>query len=141
MLIKNDTQLKRVMQQAAKQALSESQQKLSECIKEFINLYYSEYSPEQYIRTYQFMESLTKTEVVVRGNLISCTIYLDKNLNYKHATGAEVLGIINAGYHGMYGDKYKGTPVWSKTIEQIDRTNLFFNTFRQALISYGFDVK
>ena len=64
MLIKNDTQLKRVMQQAAKQALSEVEEQIKVCIDNYVRQYYTEYTPHQYKRTYQFLRSITKTEVI-----------------------------------------------------------------------------
>ena len=49
MLIKNDTQLKRVMQQAAKQALSEVEEQIKICIENYVRQYYTEYTPHRCI--------------------------------------------------------------------------------------------
>lgn len=137
MLIKNDAQLKRAMQQAAKQALSEVEEQLKVCIDNYVRQYYTEYTPHQYKRTYQFLRSITKTEVSVRGNTISCDIHINTNLNYSDPA-TEVIDIINQGYHG---NKYvKGIPVWQTAMDRINSTNMFVNGFKEALIRQGFTV-
>lgn len=137
MLIKNDTQLKRVMQQAAKQALSEVEEQIKVCIDNYVRQYYTEYTPHQYKRTYQFLRSITKTEVVVRGNTISCDIHIDMNLHYSEPA-SEVIDIINQGYHG--NKSINGTPVWQTAMDRVNTTNMFVNGFREALIKQGFTV-
>ena len=137
MLIKYDAQLKRAMQQTAKQAMSEVEEQLKVCIDNYVRQYYTEYTPRQYKRTYQFLRSITKTEVSVRGNTISCDIHINTNLNYSDPA-TEVIDIINQGYHG--NKHIKGTPVWQTARDRIDSTNMFVNGFKEALIRQGFTV-
>lgn len=138
MLIKNETELRRVMQQAAKQAVEKAQEDIRACIDMFVKQYYAEYNPKIYKRTYQFLDSITKTNVKVRGTTITCEVYINTALNYNDNTET-VLDIINAGYHG--NTSIPGTAPWQSGVEMVERMNIFFNSFKQSLIAQGFDVK
>lgn len=137
MLIKNDTELNKALQQVASKALAETQEKIRQCIDNFVRQYYAEYTPRVYERTYQFLESITKTNVSIKGNTITCEVYINEGLHYEDNT-MEVLDIINQGYHG--NKRIKGTPVWKDSEAMIEQMNLFYGSFKEALVKQGFTV-
>lgn len=144
MIIKNMTDLNKALKQIAEQTLLEAQEEVHRCIENFVKQYYSEYSPTVYQRTYQFMESITKTSIKTRGSTIICEVYIDTNLDYKSATGHEVVEMINSGYHAMKkmgsARDIPGTKVWDDCIEFIEKYNIFIDTFKQSLVKQGLDV-
>lgn len=100
--IKNSKQLAdRVLDAYVSSALKATQQIIYETIQESITEFYSEYSPEFYSRTYKFLNSLVKTDVVRSGNSIQCVVKINEDyLNYSYpnqdfspslsATGSDV---------------------------------------------------
>lgn len=85
--IKNKKQLAdAILEKYVASALKKTQQEIYDCIQESINEYYSEYpNPYLYDRTYKFLNSLVKTDIVRVGNSISCEVKIDENyLNYSY---------------------------------------------------------
>lgn len=144
MIIKNVSDINKALKIIAEQALKEAEEEVHRCIENFVRQYYSEYSPTVYQRTYQFMDSIVKTSVKTKGSEIYCEVYIDTNLDYKDATGQEVVEMINQGYHAMkkFGASrdIKGTKVWNESMEFIDKFQIFINTFKESLIKQGLDV-
>ena len=110
-VIKSMNGLTRIFESRIQQALKMTQQEIFEVIPEHIIDYYHEYTPRAYQRTWQFLNSLIKTEVVKSSNGLSCSVEIDKNyLSHRYdggATGLEVVTYANQHSHGgVYDDDF-----------------------------------
>lgn len=143
MIVKNQAELNRALKSVAEKALRDAQNEVHVCIEKFVKQYYAEYSPTVYKRTYQFMESITKTGIKSKGFTVTCEIYIDTRMNYEAPTQA-VVEMINTGYHAMRKmgapRDIKGTKVWDESISFIEKYQVFIETFKQSLISQGLTV-
>jgi hypothetical protein len=145
--------LKAIMQSVLKKI----QDDIYKIVQEFISEYYKEkvfrgYSnqPVEYERTYQFFNSLVKSEVRETPEGYTCSIYIDYNsLDYKH-TGYEVIDMINRGFHAdtemmnaEYDpnyDIYSKIHFWDDSIDKIEKTKLIVTVFEDYLIKKGIHV-
>jgi hypothetical protein len=91
---------------------------LYEAINFFLNQYYSEWTPQFYTRTEEFLRSAFKTTPKIVGNTVIAEIGIDYEslYNYKDVTGFEVVSWANQGLHGGL-DVGTDTRVWDDTIE------------------------
>ena len=127
--IKNPKQLTDiVLEKYVASALKSTQQVIYDVIQESINEYYKEYSPEFYSRTYKFLKSLIKTDVIRRGNTIQCEVKINESyLKYNYpnqgfskslpATGTDVVRWANRdergfGNHGGTVDEGRDEGFW-----------------------------
>ena len=128
-MVKSMSELKRVLQNRASQALKITRDEMFKVFQKHINEYYSEKvfdggtsaMPEIYDRTYKLLNSLIKTDVVQSGNEISCKILLNEDyLNYTYkngATGLEVATYANAKTHG--GTVSGDVEIWNDVIDEL----------------------
>ena len=90
--IKNDAQLR--CNKAVKSACERLLEKLRETILEE---YYNQYTPKEYMRTFQFLDSAMTKMLTANTGLI----YMDeKAMDYKEWTGKLQLEYSSQGYHG-----------------------------------------
>ena len=109
--IKSMSDLTKVIEPRIQQALKMTQQEIFEVVQQHITDYYHEYSPRMYQRTWEFLNSLIKTEIVKSSNGISCSVEIDKDyLSYRYqggATGLDVVTYANQHSHGgVYDDDF-----------------------------------
>ncbi len=109
--IKSMSDLTKVIESRIQQALKMTQQEIFEVVQQHITDYYHEYSPRMYQRTWEFLNSLIKTEIVKSSNGISCSVEIDKDyLSYRYqggATGLDVVTYANQHSHGgVYDDDF-----------------------------------
>lgn len=139
-MVNSMSELKRVLQNRAAYALKTTRDEIYKVIQKHITDYYHEkvfYDeqgnpssiPNMYQRTYQFLNSLMKTEVVLSGNEIGCTVKIDMDsLHYCQPT-TTVIDMIYKGYHAdtsLNDDVYE-TPrdihtlgnFWNDAIEEL----------------------
>lgn len=135
MIFKSEEQLKSYVLEKCKIAVSNSEQKIHNTIDSFLNNYYGEFKPEEYIRTNQLLHSLVRTGVKSVGNGFEAEVYFDVGkLNYEQGLmplqhtpehgrygwatwdGAKVLDTAMNGSHGGY---VGGTPIWSSSMSQL----------------------
>lgn len=90
-------------------------------LHDFIKEYYQEYTPEQYERTWKFLNSLVQTKAELVGNKWIATVYIDTSIQYpsmwngKHWDMGNTAYMANEGYHGgenvsnlrFFDDAYK----------------------------------
>lgn len=134
------SELKRILQNRASQALKITRDEIYKVIQRHITDYYHEKVfrneqgnpssiPEVYQRTYQFLNSLIKTEVTVSGNEIGCTVKIDiESLDYLQPA-TTVIDMIYRGYHAdtSLNDNIYDTPrnirtlnnFWNDAIEEL----------------------
>lgn len=83
-------------------------------IKSFIQYYYDDYDPEWYRRTYQFLDSCVRTDVMKEGNKYIVDIYIDhENLHYAIKNTKLVIEWANQGLHGGYDLGQDPRPFWN----------------------------
>lgn len=139
-MVKSMSELKRILQNRASQALKITRDEIYKVIQRHITDYYHEKVfrneqgnpssiPEVYQRTYQFLNSLIKTEVTVSGNEIGCTVKIDiESLDYLQPA-TTVIDMIYRGYHAdtSLNDNIYDTPrnirtlnnFWNDAIEEL----------------------
>ncbi len=78
-IIKNGKDLDKLLQQIAYKMLAKTQNEIYEAIDKSIKEYYLEYTPRVYDRTYQFLNSLVKTEIKQSGNKLWCEVKIDED--------------------------------------------------------------
>lgn len=126
-IIKNPNDLIKILDARVSLALKMTQDTIFKCFQITLNDYYHEpifdggSIPKQYERTYKFLNSMIKTEIVKSGNSFSCTVEVDTDyLNYNYsgeATGKDVWDYANARTHG--GTMWGNIEVWNDTIEML----------------------
>lgn len=110
-VIKSISDLTKIIESRIQQALKMTQQEIFEVVQHHITDYYHEYSPRMYQRTWEFLNSLIKTEIVKSSNGVSCSVEIDKDyLSYRYqggATGLNVVTYANQHSHGgVYDDDF-----------------------------------
>lgn len=110
-VIKSMSDLTKILESRIQQALKMTQQEIFKVIQQHITDYYHEYNPRMYQRTWKFLDSLIKTNIVNTNGTISCTVEIDKDyLPYRYkggATGLEVANYANQYSHGgVYDDDF-----------------------------------
>ena len=149
----------------SKVAIEVAREKVYDKIAEFLFQFYEEFTPDVYVRTYQLLCSLVKTNVVSTGNGWTAEVYFDLGaLNYAtrivpqgqpwssrarpentyhreawtHDNDAWVLetAMTGAKPHGGYAS---GTAVWTKSMEVLNQEKR--DILKNALIQAGIPVK
>lgn len=157
-IIKNTTDLNAALNTAMLFAIKKMQQNVYEVIQDFIRQYYEEKVfvgnsaiPSLYDRTYQFFNSLVKSDIVKTPKGYSCSVYIDyESLDYYGHSGLDVITMINDGYHadpnmnnGVYETPrtiYAKGEFWDDSMELIEKTKLILNTFEEYMIKAGIPV-
>lgn len=128
-MVKSMSELKRILQNRASQALKMTRDEMFKVFQKHINEYYSEKVfrggtsaiPFLYDRTYKLLNSLIKTDVIQSGYEISCKVEIDQDyLNYAYkegATGLEVATYANTQLHG--GTVSGDIEIWNDAIEEL----------------------
>lgn len=146
----------KIFQARISMALKMTQDEIYKKIQENISKYYKEkvfrdrYTgnisaiPNVYDRTYQFLNSLLKTDVAFSGNSISCKVMIDvDSLNYNQP-GQVVVDMINRGFHadtglnqdGIYEtpyDIYSDSNFWDDSINDLGGFDGILALFKKNL--------
>lgn len=148
-IIKNMTSLKKVMNDALIMGLDVVGEKVQEEITKFITLWYQDYTPTRYKRTYQFLNSCTRTLPERNGKGWRVIVYIDtETMKYRDSEGDEINPynvLVNAdkgihgGEFGVYGNEERG--FWDIAIEEMKQNKFILSQFKLWLISAGFTVK
>lgn len=143
-------------------ALKFTQQEIYKVIQENIKNYYEEkvfYDrisgsmsaiPNVYDRTYQFLNSLIKTDVFVRNGKVSCSVMIDiDSLDYLQ-DGEIVIDMINRGYHadkslndGTYETSrniYAKSHFWDDSLEQLGGYDGILNIMKKNCKKVGIPI-
>jgi hypothetical protein len=115
------TQLNAQMNKVCKQVCDKATNIVKELIDDFIMAYYVEYTPQQYDRTYSFLDSCIRTKVQPINGGYQAMVYIDTwDLDYSD-NGLEIIRIINSGYHGIVSDKYRSKyKFWDDSMEKLN---------------------
>ena len=160
-VIKDISDLTKIFEVRVSKALKATQDEIYKVIQRHINDYYHEKVfrhsnghmseiPKVYERTYQFLNSLIKTNIVSDRNGFGCSINIDmESLNYIQPAEV-VIDMIYRGYHadtGLNNGSYE-TPYdihtlgnfWDDSIEELGGEIGIANLMKQNLIKYGVPV-
>lgn len=143
--INNMKELEKAIQGRLSLALKFTQQEIYKVIQENIKNYYEEkvfYDrttgnmsaiPSVYDRTYQFLNSLIKTDVVIKNGSVSCSVMIDTDSLDYIQDGNVVVDMINRGYHadkslndGTYETPrniYAKSHFWDDSLQQLGGYN------------------
>ena len=129
-VFKNEKELEKFLLEKSRLALMKAQDKVYAIIKKFLDQFYNEYDPSKskygYERTYQFLNSLVKSQIVRDGKGYKAEVYFD--LNYIYETGAnpsgeDVMKAAEWGRHGAMGlmvADFKGTAIWHESLGELN---------------------
>ena len=140
-IIKSISQLQNALDKYAAYATDKMADEVKKKIEEFIKYYYQEYTPEQYSRVWNFLNSVVKTDVYKRGDTWYSEVYIDTSITYKNNWTMEGTAIqANNGLHGWYHPVQVGdSHFWNDAIEEIHSPE-FVNKFADFLRSKGLKV-
>lgn len=138
----NMNDLIKAMETEAAKALSQTADYTKTIIDDFIQEWYSDYTPAFYERTYQFLDSVVRSEVIKQsGNRLTVSVYLDKSLLH-HNTDEE--GILQAADNGLHGSIYnhfengeRHVRLWADAENEIRDKEIIFNSFENYLKNNG----
>lgn len=100
MVFKNQKQLETFLLNKCKDAVSQTEEKVYQVIDGCLKQYYSEFTPDEYIRTKKLLHSLVKSNVKKVENGYVAEVYFDESkLNYEQG----VMPLQHTSEHGMYG--------------------------------------
>ncbi len=169
-IIKNGKDLDKLIQSRLSLALKFTQQEIYKVIQENIKNYYEEKVfldrvskkmsaiPNAYFRTYQFLNSLIKTDIIVKNGTVSCSVRIDtESLDYIQ-DGDIVVDMINRGYHAdtslnddllSFNDRGYRTPYdiyakshfWDDSLEQLGGYNGILEIMKKNCRKVGLNIK
>lgn len=157
MNIKNNSQLRKVLMGKCATAIENAEVKVYGEFFDNVHQFYTEYEPDEYIRTYALYNSLDSTGVKRTGNqhgsYVKAKVYFNTP-NYEHGmmtlqhtpehgmygwsghSDEEVLDIVmtNSKPHGEYA---KGTAIWNKSMKNLGGKKGIENLIKQELKKQG----
>jgi hypothetical protein len=151
MVFKNETQLRNFLLAKCRNAVISAEEKVYQIIDECLQQFYSEFSPDEYIRTQQLLRSLVKSNVRQVGNGFCAEVYFDAStLNYVTGVIPTQNGVGYATWDGEtvlrvamesevpHGGYASGTAVWTTSMARLGN---IFDLLRNELIAQGIHVK
>lgn len=153
--VKNQQQLAdAILERYAASALKKTQQEVYDAIQESIYEYYREYTPEFYDRKFKFMNSLIKTDIVRKGNTLSCEVKIDENYlrnSYPNNGGLQATGLDVAqwanrdvsgyGNHGGTVDAGRDDGFFDIGIQDLGGETGIMALLKNNLIKRGLNIK
>lgn len=155
-VIRNTKQLEAAMDKLMRKALDRTSEEVELLISHFLQLWYDDYSPHKYKRTYQFLKSCTRTKVAKRGDRYESRIYINyKKMHHILYVGSEysrpfkpseeynIVQYANFGIHGIGHGVPGDTQLkfWDDALKEMNNTDYIVNCFYDYLKSLGFDVE
>lgn len=155
-IIKDIRDITKIFEARVSKALKATQDEIYKIIQKHITAYYQEKVfdgssiPAVYERTYQFLNSLIKTDIVSDGSSFGCSVKIDmESLDYLQP--AEV--VIDMIYRGYHADKslnngFYETPrnirtlgnFWEDSIEELGGEVGIMDLMKKNLIKFGVPV-
>ena len=131
MIFKNEKELEKFILSQCKNAITNAENKIYKVIDDYLNEFYNEYDPVEYIRTQQLLQSLVRTGVKKTGNGYEAEVYFDVGrLNYPNPalgksgryhsadmSSEEILDMTMTGSNGRsHGGWIDGTHIWDDSM-------------------------
>lgn len=147
--IRNAAQLKKVILSRVNKALAETRLQMSAVIQKYIDIYYDEYDPKKYERTYKLMlDSILIADVVQQGNRVSVQVGVDDDyLRYRYeggATGEDIFSWAS----GLEGDEHihgytvgGRVHIWEDAMDEIGGREGILNLLKDNLRKQGVPIK
>lgn len=143
-------------------AIELAQEKVANIINHFLTEYYREFEPEVYVRTYQLLRSLIKSDVTYTGNGWVAEIYFDISaLDYSTRvvpaqfswasgdntyhrqpwTDANTAWVLNTAMTGgsPHGGYAGGTAIWTESMKILNKQAI--KILKEKLIAAGVPVR
>lgn len=151
MAITSISQLKPMLQSRIRKALDMTCDEIYSVFRNHVKEYYDEYVPTYYQRTHSFLDNLIKTEVVQKGNSLSCQVRLDEDyLKYQYpgnpsweknvpATGQDVATWANEGLHG--GTVQGKSQWWDDAMEELGGKQGILDIMYKNLKKVGIPIR
>lgn len=119
------SQIKKDIETKAKVAVFNTREKIYSVIEKNLRVYYGEFSPEEYIRTQQLLNSLVR-----QSSGLHAEVYFDAGaLNYQtgvietqHGTGYATWGaaeVLDTSMHGSHGGYVGGAAIWDNSMSEL----------------------
>ena len=156
-VIRNTKQLEAAMDKLMRKALDRTSEEVELLISHFLQLWYDDYSPVKYKRTYQFLHSCVRSRVARHGKKYESRIYIDyKNMHHIMLSGggtpdrplkrSEELAIVQEANRGRHGikDGEKGFTefrFWDEAMSKMNQDDYIINCFYNYLKSLGYNVE
>lgn len=147
--IRNAAQLKKVILSRVNKALAETRLQMSAVIQKYIDIYYDEYDPKKYERTYKLMlDSILIADVVQQGNRVSVQVGVDDDyLRYRYeggATGEDIFSWAS----GLEGDEHihgytvgGRVHIWEDAMDELGGREGILNLLKDNLRKQGVPIK
>lgn len=147
--IRNAAQLKKVILSRVNKALAETRLQMSAVIQKYVDIYYDEYDPKKYERTYKLMlDSILIADVVQQGNRVSVQVGVDDDyLRYRYeggATGEDIFSWAS----GLEGDEHihgytvgGRVHIWEDAMDEIGGREGILNLLKDNLRKQGVPIK
>ena len=149
MTFKNESQLKKFLMGKCTNAVANVERKVHEEFAGNLNQFYTEFRPEEYIRTGALFDSLEVTGVKRAGNRVTTEIYFNiptyrhgwvplqsGTFGYSYWTDDYILDVAMTGKfpHGGYEG---GTAIWSSSMQSLGGKQGIKNLLIQELKKQG----
>jgi hypothetical protein len=164
MTFNSSEQLKQYILSRLQNVIQEEQDKIYRVLDECLKRYYSEFDPAFYERTYQFLHSLVRTNIVSTGNGYRAYVYFDYgSLDYSYKSFSSGINPFNpkqqslggsnwfanpkgdgykvvlAASEGTHGGYCSGTSTWKVPIQKL--LSEFSNDIKASLEKNGIPIK
>lgn len=150
-LIRNTNDLLKALQTRVSKALTMTRDEIFVVFQRHIMEYYQEpvfkdgtsAIPMLYDRTYKLLNSLIKTDVVITGNSLSCSVEIDPNyLDYTYIGGASGLDVVLSANEQFHGWSIEGDiRIWDNALEELGLEYGIRSLMVKNLIKCGVPVK
>lgn len=147
MIFKNEAQLKKFLLEKCVRAVDSAKEKVYEEFAGNLNQFYTEFKPEEYIRTGALFNSLEVTGVKRAGNHVAAEIYFNTP-SYDHGWVPLQSGgfgysywtddyILDVAMHGSHGGHESGTAIWDESLVHLGGRRGIKNLLIQELKKQG----
>ena len=151
---RTETELKNYILKNSRSAIKVAQEQVYHIIGRFLNQYYNDFTPKEYIRTYQLLCSLVKSDIRSTGNGWEAEVYFDASmLNYEKGAvplqhtpehgmygwatwGAEE--VLNTALHGSHGGYVRTPPIYGQSMNVLNAKAI--DILEKSLIQAGIPV-
>lgn len=152
--VKNWNELQRAIEGRIQLSLKQTRDIVAKCIQESLNDYYKEKVfngsciPKRYVRTYELLNSMVKTEVVKKNNQFSCEVKISEDyLNHVYkdddkTIGLDVLTVNEAyGWHGVTAPVLGDHHIWTEAINNIIAKGGILSILKEKLKKNGLNIR
>lgn len=155
MVFNSIKEIERDIEKKIIKAMHDAQEKVHFIIDGFLNQYYNEFTPAEYIRTHQLLHSLVKSDIKKYGNSVQAEVYFDASaMSYENGfvrikstaetgeMGYATWGaaqVLDTAMHGTHGGYIKGTAIWDKSEAILDAQAI--DILKHSLQTNGIPIK